>query len=238
MINEKIPKTDMPNAGTFVYEKTNEPFVDIVKYSEGAILAEMKYAEQGRTGAITVAYVRKRVAEMLMQAKKLLPDGYTFKIYDAWRPYAVQKSLYDEYFNRLKEENPSFSTEELHVLAKKFVSYPDKSGEYGYVHSTGGAVDLTVVAPNGRELDMGTGFDDFSALALTASFEDSGDETVKKNRRILYHAMRKAGFTNYPNEWWHYDYGDCFYATLTGDTVKYSSVYLLKDVQNGGKSGG
>lgn len=60
---------------------------------------------------------------------------------------------------------------------------------------------------------MGTLFDDFTNRAWSNHFESYEDcEDVKKNRRILYNVMIMAGFTNLPSEWWHYDYGDKFWA--------------------------
>ncbi|MBQ8146859.1 MAG: M15 family metallopeptidase [Clostridia bacterium] len=227
----KIPSLKMPTDDSFRYEAVDEPFVDILEYSNNRIRVQMKYAEQNRQGATTEALVRKSVADRLLLACELLPQGYTFKIFDAWRPYEVQKSLYDEYFERLKKENPHMNDESLHKLSREFVSYPDNSQLFSYVHSSGGAIDLTVVDGNNVELDMGTDFDDFSALANTDAFEKTDNNTVKENRRILYFAMTGAGFTNFPNEWWHYDYGDIFYSKITKEAVKYASVYSTEQIK-------
>lgn len=229
MSEKPIPSPKMPE-GNPIFCRDDEAFVDIEEYSLGKITADMKYAKAGRPGAITRAFARKTVADMLLRAAELLPVGYSFKVFDAWRPYEVQKSLYDEYFEKLKSENPSLNEEKLHKLSRQFVSYPDKSQLFSYVHSSGGAVDITVVDEFGRELDMGTEFDDFSPLASTDYFENSENVIVKKNRRVLYFAMTRAGFTNFPNEWWHYDYGDIFYGKICGEAVKYPSVYSMEQM--------
>lgn len=72
---------------------------------------------------------------------------------------------------------------------------------------------------------MGTLFDDFTDRAWTDHFENYEDnEDVRKNRRLLYNAMIEAGFTNLSSEWWHYDYGDKFWAYFTGNTAMFEGI--------------
>ena len=95
------------------------------------------------------------------------------------------------------------------------------------VHSTGGAVDLTIVGPDGEVLEMGTGFDEFNSATWTYAFEpDSGtglvNETARDNRRLLYNVMTEVGFTNLPSEWWHFDYGDGMWAQIKNENAIYA----------------
>jgi D-alanyl-D-alanine dipeptidase len=72
---------------------------------------------------------------------------------------------------------------------------------------------------------MGTRFDDFRETANTAYYEKPGlNEEIRNNRRLLYHTMLKAGFSNLPTEWWHYDYGTKFWAHFTGNTALYEGI--------------
>ena len=72
------------------------------------------------------------------------------------------------------------------------------------------------------ELDMGTGFDYFGPEAGTRYFEGlslqreltAREQLVLQNRRFLYRIMVQAGFANYPEEWWHYSYGDNMWAVI------------------------
>ena len=228
-----IPKGARLKTGNTTLDLRDEPFVDISEYSKGAILTDMKYLEAKRPGAISVAYARISVAKRLLKASSLLPKGYRLKIYDAWRPYSVQKSIYDEYFYDLakKEENADLSDDELHALTRKFVSFPSTEKTVSFVHSSGGAVDLTLCYDNGEEIDMGCGFDEFTVRAATDAYEDL-DGAVRDNRRLLYTVMTEAGFTNYPEEWWHFDYGDAFWASQTGNKVIYRSVFTEEDVKD------
>lgn len=232
MLSLAIPKKEIPDTSSLQFSVCDEPFVEVASYSGGRITVDMQYYRQGRCGSINEAYLRLSVAKMLVRVAENLPNGYKIKIYDAWRPFEVQKDLFDQYLSEISllPENLGKSQEELVALAKKFVSLPDRKNRFAYVHSSGGAVDLTLTDENGVELDMGCGFDDFSDLAATDAFENDESSLVCKNRRILYNAMTEAGFTNYPPEWWHYDFGDLFWAASVDEAVKYPSVYSVSDM--------
>ena len=85
--------------------------------------------------------------------------------------------------------------------------------ERGSIHSFGMAVDVTIVDASGRELDMGTGFDDLterSHPALEEGFLARGDLTGLhvENRKLLREVMGAAGWRGINTEWWHFDGGD------------------------------
>ncbi len=210
-----------------------QTFVDIEEYAGDRIAVQMQYWKAGRPNAISRAYLRPEVADRLLQASEHLPQGYRFLIYDAWRPYEVQRSLYDEYYGALaaRAENCGLAEEELHRMTRVFVSYPERQKRIGYVHSGGGAVDLTILDPDGHELDMGCGFDDFTELAYTRALDSHGElQAARDNRHLLLSVMQEAGFTNYEAEWWHYDFGDSFWARETGKPILYESVYSMDDM--------
>lgn len=71
-------------------------------------------------------------------------------------------------------------------------------------HLKGLAVDVTLADAEGRYLDMGTDYDDFSDLAH-AYTTGLADQQVS-NRLLLASGMARAGFTRWPYEWWHFDY--------------------------------
>ena len=83
----------------------------------------------------------------------------------------------------------------------------------GSIHSFGMAVDITLVDGHGRELDMGTSFDDLTERshparedAMLASGELS--EVQVDNRQLLRESMVHGGFAGISSEWWHFDCGD------------------------------
>ena len=93
-------------------------------------------------------------------------------------------------------------------LVNRYTSPPGGSS-----HQYGGAVDVTVIGPQGERLDMGTTLTDYGTKVHTENNLIS--EAQVKNRKILYEAMTNAGFINYPLEWWHYSYGDRMWAAYT-----------------------
>ncbi len=224
-LSAPIPQTDLSNMQPLPITPADDPLVCISDAFGGYMEFCPMYLLQGIPGATASFYVRKTVADMLIRAAKALPTGFKLKIFDTWRPLAVQKALFDSYYSRLQRRFPDKDHPALMQMTSLFICCPSEDPDRPFVHSTGGAVDLTVVDPAGNALDMGTGFDDFSDAAHTAYFENSGSLTVRNNRRLLYNAMLSAGFTNYPAEWWHYDYGDAFWAAEKKTNPIYQGIY-------------
>lgn len=120
--------------------------------------------------------------------------GYTLLVLDALRPQRVQQLLWD-----------ALQGTDLQI----YLAEPVR----GSIHSFGMALDITVCDTQGRELDMGTGFDDLterSHPALEEQLLASGDLTATHvaNRGVLRGAMLAAGYVGIPTEWWHFDCGD------------------------------
>ena len=66
-------------------------------------------------------------------------------------------------------------------------------------HCRGVAVDITLIDKDGNELEMGTGFDNFTPKAYHSNREISKE--AQKNRFILLGIMTSAGWDFYRNEW-------------------------------------
>lgn len=82
---------------------------------------------------------------------------------------------------------------------------------------------------------MGTTFDFFNIEAHTDYYERTDNLTFRKNtrvkqicsnRRLLYNVMIDNDFTNYPNEWWHFDYGNQFWAVQKKCFAIFSGINL------------
>lgn len=211
-------------------EYINEPFIDVKKHGE--ILVDMQYPVLGMKNAEMDCYVRKSVYEMLLMAQENLPDGLKLKILDAWRPFLLQEELFYVYSKDIiKEfELEGCTKEQKELVISKFVCMPNKDQLVGPVHTTGGAVDVTLVDKDGAPLDMGSSFDEMTKRSYTVYYENEHSDEIRHNRRVLYNAMTEAGFTNLPSEWWHYDFGDRFHAAYTGGKIMYENVYIREQI--------
>ncbi len=157
--------------------------------------------------------LRSPVRERLAAAAAALPEGLRLRFVEGFRPPELQARYFAGYRDRLRAERPALTEAEAHTLASRFVSPPEVAP-----HSAGAAVDLTLETTDGIELDLGTPID--------ASPEDSGgrcytwhpDVTGQAlaNRRLLAEVLGGAGLVNYPTEWWHWSYGDRYWALATG----------------------
>lgn len=85
-------------------------------------------------------------------------------------------------------------------------------------HVSGAAIDLTLVDGRGTPVDMGTPVNatpEDSAGACYFAAENISSE-ARHHRRMLADALEEAGLVNYPTEWWHWSYGDRYWAFTTG----------------------
>lgn len=226
-LDKKIPKLkDLDD-----YYETyfiDAPLVEITE--DLGFIISLEYKKMGFKNTLDKMFIREEVLDKLLEAKRYLPEGITFKIWDSYRPLALQEELYNYYKDKLiKEYNlENSSIEKQNKLISKFVSIPSCDKEYPPLHTTGGAVDLTLVFTDTlEELDMGTKFDDFTDKAKTDYYEGTDNIEIINNRRILYNAMINAGFTNLPSEWWHYDYGNRAWAYYKNDEARYMGIFNL-----------
>ena len=121
------------------------------------------------------------------------PDHHLL-VLDALRPQRVQQQLWDALDG---------------TGLQMYLANPAR----GSIHSYGMALDVTILDPQGRELDMGTGFDDMTDVshpALEQGFLAAGilSQQQINNRQLLRGAMFGAGFLGITTEWWHFDCGE------------------------------
>jgi len=157
---------------------------------------------------------REGLAQRLPQAQDRLPEGLALVIVEAYRPIDLQARFFDEHCRELRALHPDWNDDLVRTNASRFVAPPDIVPP----HSTGGAIDLTLSTNDGEELDMGTPVnaspEDSQGACYASAQGISG--TAARNRGLLISAMRAAGFVNYPTEWWHWSYGDRYWAYVLG----------------------
>lgn len=129
-------------------------------------------------------FLRNPAARALKKVQEEFNEkGMGVKIFDAYRPYSVTVKFWE----LVKDE--------------RYVAHPAK----GSGHNRGVAVDLTIInLKTGRELEMGTGFDNFSDTAHHGF--NRLPQSILQNRQLLKSTMEKHGFRAYNDEWWHYSW--------------------------------
>lgn len=210
-----------PLPADFVYLRDVDP----------TIIQDMRYATANNfVGRVLNGYeaneciVTRRVGAALKRVQQdLKPHALSLKVYDCYRPQRAVDDMYawaqdGRETAAQRRYNPKMSKADLFRL--------------GYIarhsgHSTGKAVDLTIVqlpavtappfdprahyadctgsqdlrAPD-DSVDMGTGYDCSDEKAHTGSKAVTAQQ--RKWRDILVSAMAKQGFINYRLEWWHF----------------------------------
>ncbi|MFG1702342.1 M15 family metallopeptidase [Nonomuraea sp. M3C6] len=158
------------------------------------------------------AHLRSGLLDRLEQAERQLPDGYHLLIVEGYRPITTQRRIFDGYRAQLQATFPEMSPDEAYIAASRYVSPVDVAP-----HTAGAAVDLTLCAPDGTEYDMGTQINDnpeqSDGACYTAAPAISAD--ARANRKLLAAALEPVGLVNYPTEWWHWSYGDRYWAMTT-----------------------
>lgn len=166
-------------------------------------------------------WLRRGVYERLLRVQQSLPPGLHLRLYEGLRSLAIQRQLFDEEKARVAAAHPELSAREVHERATVLVSPPVHWDGMPNLppHSTGGAVDIEIVDDAGRVIDFGMETQDW--IRVPAEFCETRYEGLppeaKRNRLLLCEAMEAQGFVNYVREWWHYSYGDRYWAWLRGE---------------------
>jgi D-alanyl-D-alanine dipeptidase len=187
-------------------------------------LGEFRVDDRLADAAGAYAYLREETVARLLAAQRSLPAGLRLLIVEGYRPLSLQTTYFEGYKDELRVKYPQWEPERLHVEASKYISPPEVAP-----HSTGGTADLTLCTADGVELDMGTAVNDSPVASANACFTGSPDISpqARVNRLILSTALTAAGMVNYPTEWWHWSFGDRYWALSTGaDSTRYGPVDL------------
>jgi D-alanyl-D-alanine dipeptidase len=161
--------------------------------------------------------MRQGVYEKLIAAQSLLPHNLRFCIYEAYRSLDLQSKLFDGYYMKQKQDNPSGGHEELFAATTKLVSpVVNLDGSRNIPpHATGVAIDVYLIDRNGDTIDMGMPIKNWMQdLDASLSQTDSTKipDRAKEYRKIVGDIMSAVGFANYPMEYWHWSYGDRYWA--------------------------
>jgi D-alanyl-D-alanine dipeptidase len=158
------------------------------------------------------AWVRQGLAQRLAAAQEVLPADVRLRVVEGHRPVRQQRSIVAAYATQLRRLHPGLPDAELRRLTSRFVSPVQVAP-----HVAAAAVDLTLVDRQGAELDMGTPIDATPEQSGGACyFAAKGvDPDARARRDLMAKALSGAGLVNYPTEWWHWSYGDRYWALMT-----------------------
>ena len=170
---------DLPDQAMVDIENVDPSFrVDIPYASENNVIGEKMYD-------CNKCFLRYKVVKALIVVKSLLSkSAYGIKILDCYRPFDVQKILYNKF------------------PVKGYVA--DTIG--GSIHNRGTAVDLSLTDLTGNDLEMGSEYDEFS-IRSHISYNQLPD-SVYNRRQFLRKTMLENHFVPIRMEWWHFEFDE------------------------------
>ncbi|MEM1279040.1 MAG: M15 family metallopeptidase [Cyanobacteria bacterium P01_H01_bin.152] len=212
-----------------------EPLVPL-PLGEFAVVTPHPYEALGAPyGDRSPYWLRQSVAAALQQAQQHLQSTHSnwrIQIFDAYRPLAVQQFMVDYTAQTLAQQQgldwtqaSAVEKQALMTTVHQFWALPSADPKTPPPHSTGAAVDITLVNDLNRPVNMGSPIDEVSARSHPNHFRDKTDassQQVHHHRCILRQVATIAGFQQHPNEWWHFSLGDQMWAWLTEQSTQQS----------------
>ncbi len=201
--------------------ESQEPIIQI-PLEKFAVETPHPYEKLGAPyGKHSPYFLRESVINKLITAQDYLQQKYPdwqIQIFDAYRPVEVQQFMVDYSFAQALQEKglvePKLTeTQREHIWEQvyKIWAAPSLDMTTPPPHSTGAAIDVTLVDSSGKILDMGSAIDEMCDRTLPNYYANNPHPqapTYHANRQLLCDVMEKAGFHRNPREWWHFSFGD------------------------------
>lgn len=222
-----------------------EPLVPI-PLEQFAVESPHPYQKLGAPyGDVSPYYVRQNVLTALISAQTQLQQrhpGWRIQIFDAYRPIAVQQFMVNQAFAEVIEAqslNPAtLSNEQRDAIWQQVYqmwALPSPNPMTPPPHSTGAAVDITLVNGAGQTIDMGSAIDELSPRSHPDYYANQPELPYHSYRQLLWDVMRSQGFQRHPLEWWHFSLGDQMWAWLCHQenptqnfTARYGRVFEIE----------
>ena len=174
-------------------------------------------------------FLREAVVERLLQAQTYLQTrlhpGWKIQIFDAYRPVAVQQFMVDHALATAArdrgwnaEQLTEAQQQTLMAIVSEIWAPPSLDLATPPPHSTGAAIDVTLVDEAGHPVEMGSPIDELSARSQPDYFAtqpDPASQQFHQHRQQLCEIMDAVGFHRHPGEWWHFCFGDQMWAWLS-----------------------
>lgn len=205
-------KYSITNANKSIYRSSG---VNLSVYGKKLYNTGKVYNERLGRNEYIVPVTYNLAKKILKAQRSALKDGYSLRIYDAYRPASVEK-LVRESLNSLYNSNST-------VKKNVDCSY-DANGNcifWGQAwfmsqslssHSLAAAIDVTLTK-DGKNLKMPSKMDELSTKSVKYQYGVDGQTTVRKDlyssnmtsaAKKLDAYMLNAGLTNLASEWWHF----------------------------------
>jgi D-alanyl-D-alanine dipeptidase len=194
-----------------------------------AVVSPHPYQQLGALyGERSPYHLRQSVLNSLIQAQAQLQQhhpSWRIQIFDAYRPVAVQQFMVDYTFAEAVQAQ-GLTRSELSEAQRRAIweqvyqiwAVPSLEASCPPPHSTGAAVDVTMVDSTGQTVNMGSAIDELSPASHPDYFATSTnpvEQQYHSHRQLLWDVMRYSGFMRHPGEWWHFSLGDQMWAWLT-----------------------
>jgi len=197
-----------------------------------AVESPHPYEKLGATyGDRSPYYLRQSVIENLIQAQSYLDSlhhNWRIQIFDAYRPIAVQQFMVNYSFAQAVQDRGLTEVElspnqrqEIWEAVYAIWAVPSLDEKTPPPHSTGAAVDVTLVDDAGQIVNMGSPIDEMSERSHPDYYANSNHSEAQKyhtHRQLLRDVMLKVGFQRNPREWWHFSLGDQMWAWLNNQS--------------------
>lgn len=205
----------------------HEPLVPI-PLERFAVFSPHPYIKVGADyGTQSPYFLRQGVLDALLEAQEYLQEthpGWRIQIFDAYRPVEIQQYMVDYTFGEVLREKGLDAAqlspqqkEEIWQQVYQIWAIPSDDPATPPPHSTGSAVDITLVNEEGETVEMGSEIDELSARSRPDYYTNATTpekQGYHSHRELLNTIMVKAGFERHPGEWWHFSLGDQMWVWL------------------------
>ncbi|MGF1480100.1 MAG: M15 family metallopeptidase [Cyanophyceae cyanobacterium] len=206
-------------------QECGEPLLPI-PLEQFAIVTPHPYQQAGADyGGRSPYYLRQGVLAALVNAQLHLQQhypGWQIQIFDAYRPVEVQQYMVNYTFAAVvaaqgltQEQLSTKQQQQIWQQVYQIWAVPSFDPATPPPHSTGGAVDVTLVDEHGQTVDMGSEIDELSARShpdYYAIAPQPAAQQYQARRQLLDDVMSSGGFCRHPGEWWHFSMGDQMWA--------------------------
>ncbi len=163
-----------------------------------------------------------QIRGFLQAAAEMNCCGWIMRVEDGYRNRIMQKfigcqsAIFDAILQVVIREFGGKTPTPEHMFKRTLtlVAQIPKTG----THMSGSAIDISVLdQATGLEIERGAPYLEISELTPMDSPFIS--PVARKNRLEITDIMRRAGFIEYPYEFWHYSSGDAYECVLSGQST-------------------